>query len=136
MPTDPLIAAGVILRRATASGDRWLLLRGAKHGEWGFPKGHQDAGESVFDTALRECVEETGIALLAVEGAPIELHYRVPDGRAKTVVYFPAVTACQAVVLSHEHDDGAWMAAGAVQRALPHANLRSLFAAYLRELRP
>ncbi|MCK6487306.1 MAG: NUDIX domain-containing protein [Planctomycetes bacterium] len=135
MPQDQLVAAGTILRRTTGAGDRWLLLRAAKHGEWGFPKGHQDPGEGTVDTALRECVEETGIALLAIEGAPLELHYRLPDGRAKTVVYYPALTASSAITLSDEHDDCGWMDADGVLRALPHANLRTLFAAYLRDLR-
>lgn len=135
MPHDQLIAAGLILRRCTGAGDRWLLLRGAKHGEWGFPKGHQDPGETTAATALRECVEETGIALLAIEGEPLELHYRLPDGRSKSVVYFPALTSCQAITLSHEHDDCGWMSAEAVLRSLPHANLRTLFSAYLRDLR-
>ncbi|HBA45632.1 MAG: NUDIX hydrolase [Candidatus Nomurabacteria bacterium GW2011_GWF2_40_31] len=30
-------------------------------GHWGFPKGHQDAGESEEETAKRELQEETGI---------------------------------------------------------------------------
>lgn len=130
----PVAAAGVILRRSTASGNRWLLLRARKHGEWGFPKGHQDPGESLEDTALRECAEECGIALLAIEGQPLELHYRLPDGRAKTVVYFPAATACSAITLSDEHDDGGWMSADTVLRHLPHINLQTLFTAYRKDL--
>ena len=69
---QPVIAAGVLLRRQAASGDRWLLLKSTKHGEWGFPKGHQDPGETTLQTALRECVEETGISLLAIDGDPLE----------------------------------------------------------------
>lgn len=31
-------------------------------GHWGFPKGHQDIGESEQETATRELQEETGIS--------------------------------------------------------------------------
>jgi len=135
MPIDrPLVAAGVILRRLTSAGDRWLLLRATKHGEWGFPKGHQDPGEDVLGTALRECAEECGIALLAVEGDPISLHYRLPGGRDKSVVYFPAITATSQVVLSPEHSDAGWMSANGVVEHLPHSTLRTLFNSYLTTL--
>jgi 8-oxo-dGTP pyrophosphatase MutT (NUDIX family) len=127
-----LVAAGLILRRRTGAGDRWLLLRSAKHREWGFPKGHQDAGESPLRTALRECVEECGIALLAIDGDPLELNYLVPGGRAKKVVYFPAITACDSVALSDEHDAWRWAGANEVRERLGHPNLVRLFESHLR----
>jgi len=131
--TDP-VAAGVLLRRRTDQGDRWLLLQASKHGEWGFPKGHQDPGETLWQTALRECAEETGIALIASDGPARELVYILPDGRRKRTVYFPALTACEAWELSHEHHDAGWMDAKAVLKRLRHANLRALFDAYLRQI--
>ncbi len=126
-----LTAAGLILRRDGAKGDRWLLLKARKHREWGFPKGHQEAGETLLATALRECAEETGIALLAIEGPPLELHYRLPSGRSKRVVYFPALTATREVTISREHVDAEWFDADEVRDRLDHPNLRSLFSAYL-----
>ncbi len=126
-----LTASGLILRRVGGKGDRWLLLKARKHREWGFPKGHQEHGETMLATALRECAEETGIALLAIDGAPLELHYRLPSGRSKRVVYFPAVTATREVALSHEHVAAEWFDAEEVRERLAHPNLRSLFNAYL-----
>jgi 8-oxo-dGTP pyrophosphatase MutT (NUDIX family) len=133
-PTAAVVAAGLILRRDTPKGFRWLLLRAAKHGEWGFPKGHQDPGETPVDTALRECVEECGIALLAIEGRPLEATYRLPSGRMKSVIYFPAVTSQATVTLSQEHQEFEWASARAVTERLPHANLVLLFRAYLNAL--
>lgn len=130
---DP-VAAGVLLRRRSDKGDRWLLLKASKHGEWGFPKGHQDPGETLWQTAVRECVEESGIALLASDGPARELVYLLPDGRRKRAVYFPAVTASEAWELSDEHDDAGWFSADGVLKRLRHANLRALFDAYLRQL--
>lgn len=127
-----LVAAGVILRRRTAAGESWLLLKSAKHKEWGFPKGHQENGESTLRTALRECVEECGIALLAIDGDPLELNYLLPSGKAKKVVYFPAITASDSVVLSDEHCAWRWAAASEVRKRLDHPNLIRLFDSYLR----
>ncbi|MFM2090595.1 MAG: hypothetical protein RLZZ127_1084, partial [Planctomycetota bacterium] len=52
MAHDRSIAAGLVLRRPVGSGWRWLLLRGRHHGEWGFPKGHLDPGETPWQAAL------------------------------------------------------------------------------------
>lgn len=137
MPSTPLVsepqlvAAGLILRRESAKGDRWLLLKARKHREWGFPKGHQDPGETLAATALRECAEETGIALVAFDGPQRELLYGLGDGRRKRTVYFPALTATSTVQLSHEHVAADWMTADQVLARLPHDNLRALFASYL-----
>ncbi len=133
--TRPVIAAGVILRRRVSAGDRWLLLRATKHREWGFPKGHQDPGESMFQTALRECAEESGIAVVELEGDPYELIYPLPDGRTKRVVLFPAFTRSAAVTLSDEHDLFVWADATQVVRRLPHRGIQSLFTAYRADLR-
>jgi 8-oxo-dGTP pyrophosphatase MutT (NUDIX family) len=132
--TSEVVAAGLILRRDFPKGFRWLLLRATKHGEWGFPKGHQDAGESAVQTALRECAEECGIALLAIEGKPLEATYRLPNGRSKSVIYYPAVTEQTTVELSSEHSECAWLNAQEVIDCLPHANLVLLFRAYLHAL--
>jgi 8-oxo-dGTP diphosphatase len=135
VPSTGIIAAGLILRRATTQGDRWLLLRARKHREWGFPKGHQEPGETLLAAALRECAEECGIGLVAVEDDPLEIHYLLPNGRAKKAIYFPAITAEATVRLSQEHDDYAWLSAAAAIARLPHANLVLLFRAHLHALR-
>jgi len=125
--TQERVAAGLILRRRLAKHDVWLLLKARKHGEWGFPKGHLDPGETVLQAALRECVEESGIALVEIEDAPTELRYRLPDGGAKRVVYFPASTATSVVRLSDEHSRADWFTAAQVEAHLPHPNLVMVF---------
>lgn len=45
------------------ASQRYLLVFGKKSGKWGFPKGHQEEGETEEETALRELKEETGIRL-------------------------------------------------------------------------
>lgn len=56
-------AAGGLVRNRR--GD-YLLIR--RSGLWDLPKGHQEAGEDIRDTALREVQEETGVDKLQTEG--------------------------------------------------------------------
>ena len=52
--TEVEAAGGVV-----AFGDKILAMR--RNGRWDLPKGHQDPGEDISVTALREVMEETGI---------------------------------------------------------------------------
>ncbi len=58
-----LSAGGVIYRDAAGLGLQLLLIRDS-YGNWGFPKGHIEAGEDAAAAALRECREETGLSRL------------------------------------------------------------------------
>ena len=132
---DVIRAAGLLLRRESGNRRSWLLLRNRKRGEWGFPKGHAEGEEDDVTTALRECAEECGIALVALDGTPRTLVYRLSDGHPKQVVYFPARTAQDRVTLSHEHDRSGWFDAKGVIERMPYESLRALFRAHLRDFR-
>lgn len=43
--------------------NRFLLVKGRESGKWSFPKGHIKQGETCFETAIRETIEETSIDL-------------------------------------------------------------------------
>lgn len=64
-PSHPRVGVGVILFRDDAV---LLIRRGTppRLGEWSLPGGGQELGETVEETARREILEETG---LAIEGA-------------------------------------------------------------------
>jgi ADP-ribose pyrophosphatase YjhB (NUDIX family) len=47
--------------------NRVLLQKRSDNGQWGFPGGFMDLGESVQDTARREVYEETGLKLEELE---------------------------------------------------------------------
>ena len=55
-------AGGLVSNRR---GDYLLIKR---YGLWDLPKGHQEAGEDIRTTALREVSEETGISQLELRG--------------------------------------------------------------------
>ena len=58
---NPLVGIGVMIE----NGEKKVLLglRQGSHGagEWGFPGGHLDFGETLFEAAKREVKEETGL---------------------------------------------------------------------------
>ncbi len=58
-----LSAGGVICREPSSAVLEVLLIRDS-YGNWGFPKGHVESGESAEQAALRECREETGLERL------------------------------------------------------------------------
>ncbi len=62
-----LSAGGVIYRRLPDGALEVLLIEDG-YGNWGWPKGHVEAGESLAAAALRECREETGLTQLRVVG--------------------------------------------------------------------
>lgn len=111
-PEEPVLAAGIVLWRPGPDGPEFLLLRNGRHGSWGFPKGHVDAGERLLETALREVKEETGMQLpesaLAPDFADSCL-YPV-RGHFKRVIYFLARAPGDGSGFrrSAEHDQAAW----------------------------
>ncbi|MDF1504858.1 NUDIX hydrolase, partial [Roseisolibacter sp. H3M3-2] len=68
---EEVSAGGVVFRYAAAGGGAprpvFLLIRDS-YQNWGFPKGHLEAGEGPECAALREVTEETGLGELAVAG--------------------------------------------------------------------
>ena len=59
-----MIVSQQLVRRADGEG-RILLIRRKDTGEWGFPAGAVELGESVLDCCKREVREETGLDVMA-----------------------------------------------------------------------
>ena len=61
-PDRPWVGVGIVVWR----GDEVLLVRRAKPprlGEWSIPGGAQSLGETIFEAAIREVREETGVTV-------------------------------------------------------------------------
>lgn len=67
-----------------------VLLIKQNSGNWGFPKGHMEKGETEVQTAIREIKEETNVDIKINENYRYELSYLQREDMTKTVVYFVA----------------------------------------------
>jgi 8-oxo-(d)GTP phosphatase len=80
-------AAGGVVRRAGADGEQVLLVHRPRYGDWTFPKGKADEGETDEETALREVEEETGLTCELGRQLP-STTYSDAAGRPKVVRYW------------------------------------------------
>ena len=56
-------SCGAVVFRNKNDNIQVLLIRHLNGGHWAFPKGHVEKGETEEQTALREILEETGLAV-------------------------------------------------------------------------
>ena len=119
MPEKTREAAGFFLYRLARDGQpEFLLLKNAKRGDWGVPKGHKDEEDANLKaTAQRELLEETGLADIAIiEGFECVMEYaarRASGGPeySKRVTYFLARLERGTPKLSSEHSELRWAGA-------------------------
>lgn len=84
-----IYAAGAVLWREENGKLLVALIHRSRHGDWSFPKGKVDPGESLPETAVREIAEETGLKIRLGVALPTA-HYKVPSGEEKEVHYWAA----------------------------------------------
>ena len=137
--TETIRAAGVVLATDTPRGRRYLLLKNARHGTWGFAKGHLDDGETPLAGASREVAEETGLRdWTLVEGFHEVSRYALPNdrpahpvhgderGRIKEVHYFLGLVATPSGPSSDEHSALAWVDVDEASAMLQHDENRRI----------
>jgi 8-oxo-dGTP pyrophosphatase MutT (NUDIX family) len=85
----PETSAGGVVFRIDAGQPLFLLIRDS-YQNWGFPKGHLEAGELPSDAALREVSEETGLSDLSVRGSieTIDWYFRFRGQLIHKVCHF------------------------------------------------
>ncbi len=94
-------SAGAVLLTVLEGTRYYVLVEECATGSLGLPKGHQETGETLRETALREIWEEAGVKANLVKGAPVqETEYTLSGGTRKHVTYFTAVFAGQ---VPHPH---------------------------------
>ncbi len=101
-------AAGIVVVRRFPEGWRVLGLR--LGGEYDLPKGKIDPGESLFDCAIRETHEESGLSF-----NDLLFTWGNIDKKIKHIMFFLAETNADPRVLTNpetgirEHDSADWL---------------------------
>jgi len=126
-----LKAAGAICFVREGNKTLFLLLRSAKHGGWGPPKGHAQPHETEIETACREICEEAGIRHVSfVPGFREVIGYNVEKkGRlcSKEVVFFLCPIDPDEVRLSHEHTEAHLATLDEIEVLIPHQDVKAVF---------
>ena len=81
------ISAGAVLYTVRQNEILYLLIRDF-HGNYGFPKGHLEEGETLKEAAEREIREEVGLDVETDTDFREDLYYIMPNGIEKQAVYF------------------------------------------------
>lgn len=127
-------AAGCVIFNATPDGPRILLIFD-QYGQWTFPKGHLEAGETSAAAAIREVYEETGIQ--GELGALVQTIYYdvVKKGRTlhKQVDFFVMHTTQRTVTLqaSEGISDYRWVDAATAMTLLSYDQMQAVLTAAL-----
>ena len=87
-----------------------LVVHRPSYGDWTFPKGKCEPGESDEDCALREVEEETGLRCALGVELP-STSYNDARGRRKVVRYWALEIVGGELGFDHEVDEARWVSA-------------------------
>ena len=129
-------SAGALIFRKNKQASVFLLIYSNRNKEWGFPKGHIDAGETEEEAALREIKEETGLGeLRLIDGFREELVYKAVSNREaskgsvieKSTIYFLCESKSKDITVdADEITDFKWLMMNDALKLLPFDSLKEL----------
>lgn len=128
MSTPPFIVGvlGIVIR---GDGQVLALRRHARvfeaQGRWETVAGKVEHGEDPFDAVVREITEETGLQV-DVDPRPLDAWHATRDGVPMILIAYRATPRTEAVVLSTEHDQAAWLTSAEFAARSPHARVAAL----------
>ncbi|HEY6530692.1 MAG TPA: NUDIX hydrolase [Acidimicrobiales bacterium] len=114
-------AAGGVVWRVEAGVVSVALVHRPKYGDWTFPKGKLEAGESDEHAAHREVVEETGLECVLGRELP-EVRYLDNKGRSKLVRYWEMTVASGSFAPNDEVDRLEWLPLEQAARRLTYGH--------------
>jgi ADP-ribose pyrophosphatase YjhB (NUDIX family) len=126
--SNPYPAAGVVIERRGSAGEvEILLLRRAVEpgaGGWDLPAGFLEPHESSEEGAIREALEESGLAVSLVKLLGV---YSSPPGNAVSAIYRARpVDPDATVTLDHESSEHAWVPRSSVPEWIPRMAFRAM----------
>ena len=127
----------LVLRRDATNGKPYILMiRHKNGGHRSFPKGHMEAGETEYATALREVMEETSSQIAIVSDFRATVNYSPSPGVMKEVVYFLAFTTSPDVrPREGEIAEVEWIPLAEAEECLTHENDKTVFRAAMERMR-
>jgi 8-oxo-dGTP pyrophosphatase MutT (NUDIX family) len=123
-------SAGGVVFRIDVGQPMYLLIRDS-YNNWGFPKGHIEAGEQPEAAAVREVQEETGLADLSIRGRidTIDWFFRFRGQLIHEVCHFYLMETSNATT-SPQRAEGItacrWTRFEEAQSLISYANAREL----------
>lgn len=137
LPIRCSMAAVVVVRSAQPEAQVLLLRRAGSylHGAWSYVAGHLEANETLWQCALRELAEETGLRPQALYAADsCEQFYDAQNDCVQVVPAFVALLGADASVrLNREHDAFRWLSFADAMPELLFDGQRELFARVRRD---
>lgn len=121
-------AAGGIPVREAAGAVEVLVVHRPSYGDWTFPKGKCEPGETDEACALREVAEETGLVCALGEELP-STSYVDSHGRPKRVRYWRLRIVGGTLSFDHEVDGARWVSPDDAGELLTYARDREVLGA-------
>ena len=132
MPTRIVHQAGAIVFRIRDGRPQILLVRARRTpGQWIFPKGHVEEGETAKAAALRETQEEAGIQGHAVARLRPRIEFEVGKALVRVQYYLVRATGKAA---SHEERQKRWLDPKRAIELVSHDGAKTLLRAALVEI--
>ena len=126
--TDVIQAAGgIIVRHEAGEGPQVAVVWRELRGDWTFPKGKLDVGETYEQAACREVVEETGMTCRVARFIGTT-EYQHRKGRPKVVAYFLMSVVDGEFTPNDEVDELRWCSVHEAERLLTWDRDRDLLA--------
>lgn len=82
------IDAGAIVYQRKNHEVKYLLLKSETSSFWGYPKGHQEKGETLIEAARREIFEETGLITQINDHFNEKVTYNMKNGNQKELTLY------------------------------------------------